>query len=263
MTRRPTKLTGYRLVGDPSGYKIRFECDDALPDELHLVFFVAANGFVDKTCFNNFEKAEKRMKYYRYGRGGLGKGFEVAESTLAEWKKLSGYNQAQNLNLELDRLATEKKIAQRKKTKWHSQTQFSPVCPEGHKRLYVIECNYSEFEDDPHFVKVGVSAQPQKRLGIMQTGCPFELKLFCETESNPNTSALEKFLHDKMQQLCERGEWFNLHSNQLKKFECFLRDSRLFGSVPENWNKIWVDYDVLSNRNWLIYNSAMLYGEGR
>jgi hypothetical protein len=278
-------------VGDPAGFHVitnKMGCGlpTALGDEVQ-VYFVVSRGVVDKKCFDDLEQAEKRSRYFKYQCGGLGK-TDVAKSSFRRWKVISGYDEAKNIKLahpkfsemrstsmeerkELFRKRRElrkRELAEEERAKIatplskrqvHNDKTVDPrsVPSKTHKRLYIVEC---EHKGVFHLVKIGISAAPQKRLSIMQTGCPFKLKLFCETEINSNTAALEKFLHSKMKKHCERGEWFKLNRVHLKKVEQLLRDPRLFESDHKKWNKIWEDYDVLSDRNYLFHTEEMLYG---
>jgi len=70
-------------------------------------------------------------------------------------------------------------------------------------------------------VKIGRSVNIKKRIGELQTGSPYELKLMGWIKSN-NDKALEKQLHQKYSSSNAHREWFELNVNnvfeELKKY---------------------------------------------
>lgn len=73
--------------------------------------------------------------------------------------------------------------------------------------LYVI-CEQS---DGPRPVKIGFSAEPNKRLKQLQTGHSSPLVLFHKEEVPfENVRALEKLIHKELKHHKARGEWFQI-----------------------------------------------------
>lgn len=73
--------------------------------------------------------------------------------------------------------------------------------------VYVVACR--------EFVKIGIAADVTHRVCMMQTGCPFELKLMkhwpCE-----HPEQVEECLHSHFEQYRIRGEWFALPAKELE-----------------------------------------------
>ena len=80
-----------KFVGDPTGYHVNVP-----KGHTGTVYFVVTNGVADKTCFDNFERADQRRRYFKYHCGGLNKTYEVAKCSLHTWKKISGYSIARS-----------------------------------------------------------------------------------------------------------------------------------------------------------------------
>lgn len=62
-------------------------------------------------------------------------------------------------------------------------------------------------------VKIGYAADPEKRLRMLQTGCPFVLYVILQLRclDAPYTARdVEKRMHSKFEHLQLRGEWFML-----------------------------------------------------
>lgn len=61
--------------------------------------------------------------------------------------------------------------------------------------------------------KIGFTNNVFKRIGSIQTGCPFKLEIFCLVEGSVQT---EKKLHEKYKDLRMNGEWFR-YEGKLKE----------------------------------------------
>jgi len=73
--------------------------------------------------------------------------------------------------------------------------------------IYVI-CEHTEGVTP---VKIGFSANPEKRLKQLQTGQSNQLVLFHKEEvPAQNVRALERVIHQELRHRKSRGEWFNL-----------------------------------------------------
>ncbi len=73
--------------------------------------------------------------------------------------------------------------------------------------IYVI-CEQTEAVTP---VKIGFSANPEKRLRQLQTGHATPLTLFHQEEvPAQNVRALERAIHQELRHRKSRGEWFNL-----------------------------------------------------
>ena len=73
--------------------------------------------------------------------------------------------------------------------------------------LYVI----CEDIDEPAAVKIGFSAQPEKRLRQLQTGHSTTLRVFYTEEvEQEKVRGLERVLHKLLKRFNLRGEWFSL-----------------------------------------------------
>ncbi len=237
------------FVSDPTGYHVNVP-----KGHTGTVYFVVTNGVADKTCFDNFERADKRWRYFKYHCGGLNKTYEVAKCSLHTWKKISGYHKARNGYPFLKRNEEKTKEIQKHIARRLRDDPLPP--PKPYKKLYLVECEQPG-ESDCRFVKVGVSTSPVHRLPGLQIGCPFDLRLIHETESHSWACSLEKWFHRKMEEMCERGEWFKLESRQLNSIKKFLDDGRIFNAgvahnLQEKWDKIWEEHSPFSNRDWLI-----------
>lgn len=77
----------------------------------------------------------------------------------------------------------------------------------GSQYIYVI-CEQTETTTP---VKIGFSANPEKRLRQLQTGQATPLVLFHKEEvPAENVRALERVIHQELRHKKSRGEWFNL-----------------------------------------------------
>lgn len=67
--------------------------------------------------------------------------------------------------------------------------------------VYFIEAT------DLDAVKIGIAADPEQRLGILQSCCPVELHILATAAGTP---LFERYLHAKFAPQRIRGEWFKL-----------------------------------------------------
>lgn len=58
------------------------------------------------------------------------------------------------------------------------------------------------------FIKVGKSTNFKSRLSNIQSGCPYELSLWCSIRT-PKADQVEAFLHERLEHCRARGEWFS------------------------------------------------------
>ena len=249
------------FVSDPTGYHVNVP-----KHHTGRVYFVITDGVVDKTCFDNFERADKRLRYFKYHCGQLTKTHEVAKCSLQTWKQISGYFKVRN-RYQFQKRDEDKvkkipvgfqKRDEDKVEKILGLPDRPLPPPKPYKKLYLVECEQPG-KNDYRFIKVGVSTSPVHRVSGLQIGCPFDLRLIHETESNSLVCSLEKWFHRKMEEMCERGEWFKLELCQLDGLKKFLDDDRLFGrgvySIQEKWDKIWEEHNPFSNRDWMVLNA--------
>lgn len=73
--------------------------------------------------------------------------------------------------------------------------------------VYVIECR--------GFIKAGVARDVKRRLCMMQTGCPYELKVLVACQRD-NAYHAERVMHDRLKAFHVRGEWFQPPDEVLK-----------------------------------------------
>ncbi len=82
--------------------------------------------------------------------------------------------------------------------------------------IYLIACH--------DFVKVGIADNPKFRLGSLQVGCPYDLKMLA-TFRVSNCMEAEARLHAIWKRYEIRGEWFRVppselaHAVNAKRFE--------------------------------------------
>ena len=76
------------------------------------------------------------------------------------------------------------------------------------QKVYFVTCN--------EFVKIGVSENPPDRIGELQVGCPYELRLLATAIGGYR---FEKWLHETFDHLHVRGEWFLLDPKLLAIIE--------------------------------------------
>jgi hypothetical protein len=252
------------FVSDPTGYHVNVP-----KGHTGTVYFVVTNGVADKTCFDNFERADKRWRYFKYHCGGLNKTYEVAKCSLHTWKKISGYHKARNGYPFLKRNEEKTKEIQKHIARRLRDCEIPP--PEQkkikqpiYKDLYFVECEQPG-ESDYRLIKVGVSERPEQRVKILQIGCPFDLQLIHKVRCHEWSCSMEKWLHQKMEKMCQRGEWFKLQSFQFDIIKNFLDDDRVLraddkrpfhardkSNKQKKWDKIWEEHFSFSNRDWLI-----------
>lgn len=61
-------------------------------------------------------------------------------------------------------------------------------------------------------IKIGISSDVQRRLGSIQTGCPFPVKLLGQWRT-PHARKVEKAAHKALMKYRTTGEWFNIAEN--------------------------------------------------
>lgn len=87
-----------------------------------------------------------------------------------------------------------------KRDGWHPETAY------GDRFVYLIGCR--------EFAKIGIANDLTNRLAMMQTGCPYELKLLKHwTCEHPEQA--EECLHANFERYRVRGEWFALPAKEL------------------------------------------------
>jgi hypothetical protein len=76
--------------------------------------------------------------------------------------------------------------------------------------------------------KIGISVNPEKRLGQLQTGNANEIAILTLFESF-YANKIEKTLHRKYKHLNKGGEWFELTFEQIQSFknDCTLIENNL------------------------------------
>lgn len=63
--------------------------------------------------------------------------------------------------------------------------------------------------------KIGISANPSKRLRELQTGHPFPLQIhYSEETDETRARIIERFIHDSVGYLRTRGEWFDMSPDE-------------------------------------------------
>ena len=77
--------------------------------------------------------------------------------------------------------------------------------PDG-KNVYIIEHEHG-------YVKIGVSDNPSRRAGDLQTGCPYEIQVIGQINTR-EPFAVESHLHDKYERRQKRGEWYDLTARE-------------------------------------------------
>lgn len=71
---------------------------------------------------------------------------------------------------------------------------------------------------DNHEYKIGVSANPEKRLLDLEVGNSKKLSLFYKSMLILNAVSLEKLIHEKLKKFKIKGEWFHIENiEELKK----------------------------------------------
>ena len=94
------------------------------------------------------------------------------------------------------------------------------------KYLYLIEAGNGA-------VKIGISANPKKRLDDLQTANSSRLKLRAIAEPS-EPKKMEKTLHEKYEEANVRGEWFNLSESDIGSIIEFVDPcAEVDGEPPE------------------------------
>lgn len=65
-------------------------------------------------------------------------------------------------------------------------------------------------EASPPLVKIGKARSPLHRVSVLQTGCPYELRLLgtVACRSDADALSMEHLMHSKLWGFRVRGEWF-------------------------------------------------------
>lgn len=69
---------------------------------------------------------------------------------------------------------------------------------------------YIILSEEIHAIKVGLAKDPLRRMGNLQVGCPYTLRLLAY---GPGDRKMEKDLHHRLRYSHMRGEWFELDRN--------------------------------------------------
>ena len=271
------------VVGHPYGYNAPHH-DKSFLHQNDDVYFVMIKNIPDKTCFEREVEAKKRLNYYKYQTGRLGSQLEVAKSSFYNWKIISGYNEAKKRKRDeyntilCDSYGLKKRraISERNEQPLDPATKkrIEQLLPKQkkikqpiYKDLYFVECK-QPVESDYRLIKVGVSERPEERVRILQIGCPFDLQLIHKVRGYEWSCSMEKWLHQKMEKICQRGEWFQLQSSQFDNIKNFLDDDRVLcidgksalrardkSNKQKEWDKIWEEHYPFSNRDWMVLNA--------
>lgn len=73
------------------------------------------------------------------------------------------------------------------------------------------------------YYKIGISENPNKRLGGVQVGCPFPLEIIKTFETN-QAKELESKVHKRLKEFNSSGEWFKLPKLELIKIIIYISD---------------------------------------
>lgn len=74
--------------------------------------------------------------------------------------------------------------------------------------------------------KIGTSVNAKRRIGMIQTSCPFKINLICERDGDFST---ERAMHNALAQWRIRGEWFHYNQEVLDIFQDHQGGSGEFG----------------------------------
>lgn len=66
---------------------------------------------------------------------------------------------------------------------------------------------YFIINDKNKLCKIGFSVDPKKRIKVLQTGCPYPLRIYRTIEA---TMKMEKQLHKQFREYKTNGEWFSI-----------------------------------------------------
>ena len=131
-SRDNTKGHPPQLVSDPSDYKA------VVGAPVQQVYFVLRDGVVDKRCYDNFEGADQRLRYFKHHHwsGKLTRDHEIAKSSLSNWKIISGYEKAINIWKEdqQERITqghTRPRLSEFERgiKEWHKKNNPAPAAP--------------------------------------------------------------------------------------------------------------------------------------
>jgi hypothetical protein len=85
--------------------------------------------------------------------------------------------------------------------------------------------------EDIEYVKIGTTSDISKRLGGIQTGMPFDLRVLF---TFPGGRTEERMAHDAFAEFVKRGEWFIVRGKLKEYIRYMMNDSNIFVS-PREW----------------------------
>ena len=93
------------------------------------------------------------------------------------------------------------------------------------KEVYIIEAKSDLLNTDDCIVKIGISAEPYKRISDIQVGNFCDLELVWHTELYwCAASLLEKTIHDVLSIYKIRGEWFKISRINLERIMVLTKE---------------------------------------
>jgi hypothetical protein len=118
-----------------------------------------------------------------------------------QWRASDGQQRSRSFLKRTDALAFDRKLRERKRerTRDRALRDIGPA-RKARQQVYVI--------GNGSYVKIGISANPAKRLSEMQTGSPMELRPFWLI-GTADASRLEAALHARYAAHRTRGEWYD------------------------------------------------------
>jgi len=92
-----------------------------------------------------------------------------------------------------------------------------------------------QYKKGEHYIKIGITINLEKRLGQLQTGCPYKLVIY-KTYQSENYRDIETNLHQKYHHKQKLNEWFSLTFHEVDK------EIRLLNGEPEKkwYQKLWL-----------------------
>jgi len=128
--------------------------------------------------------------------------------------------------------------------------------------VYMLLCG----EGDAIYVKIGMSAQPTRRLMTLVNNCPVPAQRFAtaNTYSRKMAYAVERALHRKMKHWRQQGEWFRLEHGDKEEFNGIWKSVFTKFAKP-HWPLSWVQVPVqpivrqAATRSWYWRKKNMRY----